>query len=200
MATRCPSPFLFVLATFAVCTASAVAQDKPDAAAAEKPAVAESAPGCCGTVLTLDSLLHMSRAELEALYCQAPPAPMLDGYYRGISIRWAGSCLTATDSKITGCLWKGKRFDSCSCTLVNRWCGGVEKVHARVCCGESWLDGKPSLIMDYRGSSAVVWRKGRDELRELAPGLYLGVMFKDSHCEPKFVRFFALECAPECGK
>lgn len=176
-------------------TAPVMAQEKSELPAA----VAAPAGNCCGTVLTLDALVRMSREELEALYCQAPPAPMLDGYYRGKSIRWAGTCLAVPDSKMTGCLWKGKHFDSCSNSLTNQWCCGVKNVHAHVCCGDSWLDGKPALIMDYRGVSPVVWRHGRDELREICPGLYLGVMFKDKCPEPKFVRFFALECAPACG-
>jgi hypothetical protein len=187
--------FLSVVPALSALAAHAVAQEQP------APPTPESSPtstGCCDIHLTLDSLVRMSRCELESLYCRACPAPMLDGCYRGKSIRWAGSCLAVPDSKLTGCLWKGKHFDSCSGTLVNQWCGGVEKVHANVYCGESWLDGKPSLIMDYRGSSPVVWHNGRDELREICPGLYLGVMFKDKCPQPKFVRFFALECAAAC--
>jgi hypothetical protein len=162
----------------------APAQDQPPVA--EKPAAkaVAAAPAECRT-LTLDQLGCMSREELEALYCQSPPAPVLDGYYPGLSI--------GHHSKAIGLAWKGKLFSACDCSLVNRWCCGLKAIKARVYCGESWFDGKPSLIMDYRDTSHV-WHSVRDELREVAPGLYLGVMYKEGKCEPKFVRFFALEC------
>ena len=64
--------------------------------------------------------------------------------------------------------------------------------------GPSWLDGKPSLIMDYCGTSHV-WRDVRDEVREVAPGLFVGVMFRRDPCGPKFEMFFVLEAA-SCGK
>jgi hypothetical protein len=137
--------------------------------------------GCC---LTLDSLTHMSRCELEELYRNAPPAPPLDGYYAGRSMK---------RTKATGMIWKGKLFCGADCTLVNRWCCGLQAIQAKVYPGESWFDGKPALIMDYRETSHV-WKDVRDELREVCPGLYLGIMYHDKGCCPKFATFFALEC------
>ena len=135
--------------------------------------------------LCLDTLSRMSRCELEALYRAAPPAPCLDGYYAGRSMK---------HPKATGMLWKGKLFCAADSKLINRWCLGLHAIEACIYPGESWLDGKPSLIMDYRESSRV-WKDVRDELREVAPGLYLGIMYRDKGCcEPKFETFFALEC------
>lgn len=135
--------------------------------------------------LTLDSLVHMSRCELEELYRNAPQAPPLDGYYAGRSMK---------RPKTTGMIWKGKLFCAADCTLINRWCCGLHAIKAKVYPGESWFDGKPSLIMDYRETSRV-WKDVRDELREVAPGLYLGIMYHDKGCcERKFATFFALEC------
>ena len=87
-------------------------------------------------------------------------------------------------------MWKGKLFSECS--LVNRWTLGVKAVHGRTYVAESWLDGGPSLILDYHGLSKV-WNNVRDELREVAPGLYLGVMYRRRCPCPKQVMFFALE-------
>src|SRR5262245_1534302 len=143
-------------------------------------------PQCGGGCLTLDRLVKMSRCELEELYRNAPPAPMLDGYYAGRSMK---------RPKATGMVWKGKLFCAADCTLVNRWCCGLHAIQAKVYPGESWFDGKPALIMDYRESSHV-WKDVRDELREVCPGLYLGIMYHDKGCcAPKFATFFALECS-----
>lgn len=143
--------------------------------------------------LTAQCLLRMNRCELEALYRQAPPAPVLDGYFAGLAIRRPGGKLAAVSSSATGLIWKGKQFCAAAGTLINRWACGVEAVEAQVHPGESWVDGQPALIMDYRGSSPVVWRNVRDELREIAPGLYLGVMVQDRAAGPKVGQFFALE-------
>jgi len=143
--------------------------------------------------LSLDCLLTMTRCELEALYCQAKAPACLDGCFRGLSLRRSGTKLAKSSAGTAGLIWKGKRFCAASCTLVNLWGLGVEAVEAQVCPGESWIDGKPALIMDYRGSSPIVWRNVRDELREVAPGLYLGVMVQDRKNGPKAGQFFALE-------
>jgi hypothetical protein len=166
----------------------------PDAVAQDNGAPAP-AP-CCG--LSLEQLLHMSKPELAALYCQACPGPIPDGPTCGKAIRWAGTRWCVPNASATGCLWKGKLFNGCDGTMLNRWCLGIKAVPARVYCGASWLDGKPAIIMDYRGMSALVWKNVRDELRAVAPGLYLGVMYKDQCPAPKFQMFFALEVAGTC--
>jgi hypothetical protein len=139
----------------------------------------------------------MSCEELEQLYCRSCPGPAPNGTTRGVAIRYAGTDRCVRHAKITGILWHGKQFDACAGTLLNRWCLGVKAIKAQVYCGESWLDGKPSLIMDYSETSHV-WRKVRDELRQVCPGLYLGVMYERKDCEPKFKMFFALEVLPSC--
>ena len=136
--------------------------------------------------LTVQSLGHMSRCQLEDLYRRSAPAPELCGYLPG----WAKG-RGCSYSKASQKIWKGKEFHDCE--LINHWACKVKGVKAQVAPGESWLDGGPALVMDYRGSSPVVWRNVRDELREVAPGLYLGAMFKDQHGKAEFVRFFVLE-------
>lgn len=143
--------------------------------------------------LTMKCLLRMGRCELEALYRDAPAAPILDGYCAGLAIRRPGGKLARPCSSAAGLIWKGKQFCAEAGTLINRWAGGLEAVEAHVYSAESWVDGKPALIMDYRGSSPVVWRNVRDELREIASGLYLGVMVHDRAAGPKVGQFFALE-------
>jgi hypothetical protein len=40
----------------------------------------------------------------------------------------------------------------------------------------SWVDGRPCIVLDYSRTSFVA-SMVRDEIRELAPGVYLGVVF-----------------------
>jgi hypothetical protein len=159
--------------------------------------VASEAP-CCGPALTVRQLLHMSRCELEALYRQGRPVAVPGGFARGTALQYAGTGLAVPAARATHLLWQGKFFNAADCTLVNKM-GGVKMIRARVYYGESWLDGRPSVIMDYSETSRV-WADVRDELREVTPGLYLGAMFRRRCPEPRFVMFFALETAKGCDR
>jgi hypothetical protein len=65
-------------------------------------------------------------------------------------------------------------------------------VRAQVYQGPSWLDGQPSLILDYSQTSRV-YENNRDEIRQVAPGLWLGIMYDRTTSPPGLVMYFALE-------
>jgi hypothetical protein len=144
--------------------------------------------------LTLERLAVIVWPELEDLYRGAEAGPVPDGYLRGVAIYPPGGRLAGVRSAATRALWHGKVFDGPGGTLVNQWLG-VRAVRARVCYGPSWLDGGTSIVMDYGGMSRV-WADVRDEAREVAPGLYLGRMYRRTACGPEFQFFFALEARP----
>ena len=73
--------------------------------------------------------------------------------------------------------------------MINRVLGFGRAIPATVYQGESLIDGQPSLILDYSGSK--LWPDVRDELREVEPGLYLGVMYKGKPAQQKM--FFTLD-------
>jgi hypothetical protein len=146
----------------------------------------------------LEELASMSWCDLEAIYRQASPGKIPTGYAPGRAIYCPGAALTPTRSKVTEALWHGKHFCAAEGMLINQWCLGAQAVRARVCYGDSWLDGKPSIIMDYRGMSSHVWKDVRDEIREIAPGLYLGLMYRCKAGQPQMKMFFALEFATPC--
>jgi len=148
--------------------------------------------------LCAEQLVRMSREELECLYRSSPPGPIPCGYARGLAVRWPGTCLAVPNARLTHVLWKGKLFDNCSATLLNRWCFGKHAIQAQVGPGPSWLDGGPSIIMDY-GETSHVWRRVRDELRQVGPDIYLGVMYLRNCPEPKLKMFFVLETCPAAG-
>jgi hypothetical protein len=74
-------------------------------------------------------------------------------------------------ARFQGLLWKGKTFRGDG-TFINRWVG-FEAVTATVTIGESWFDGQPCVVMQY-AADAPVFGGVRDELREIAPGTWLG--------------------------
>ncbi|MBA4190474.1 MAG: hypothetical protein C0467_21010 [Planctomycetaceae bacterium] len=134
-------------------------------------------------------LVRMPKHELEALYLAAPPAPAPSGYLPGRAIKSPGSRRTVANSSLTHLVWQGKVFRSDG-TMINRLFGGVKAIPADVYQGESLIDGQPSLILDY--SRSKLWPDVRDEIREVAPGLYLGVMYRGKpNAQQKM--FFALD-------
>lgn len=161
------------------------------------PAVARAddyADNC--SVDCMDELVRMSACELDAIYMSACPGQLPHGFVPGRAIFFAGSRLAVPMSKCTQHLWQGKVFDGCIDRLTNK-IAGVEAVPAQIYCGASWLDGKPAWILDYRGTSKIA-RRTRDEIREIAPGLYLGIMFRDLGCRQQKFCYFTLDARKPC--
>ena len=151
--------------------------------------VSAAQPDCCPGY-TLDQLVRMDRYQLEALYRAAEPGRAPDGVTRGRAIMNPGSRLTVPASRVVRVLWQGKVFTDDG-MMVNRVLG-MRAVHARVYVGESWLDGRPSVIMDYAGTSRL-FPEVRDEVREVSPGVWLGVMYTRKPTGPEQTMFFALQ-------
>lgn len=145
-------------------------------------------PDCCPRY-TLDQLVRMDRCELEALYRGAEMGSMPTGVTNGRAIRNPGSRLTVPSSRVIHVLWQGKVFKD-NGMMVNRVLG-LRAVHARVYVGESWLDGRPSVVMDYAGASRL-FPDVRDEVREVSPGVWLGVMYTRKPGGAEQTMFFAL--------
>ncbi len=139
--------------------------------------------------LTMDSLSCMSWNQLEAIYRQFEGGTMPCGYYKGKAIYCKGRFGSRLRSGLTKLVWEGKHFE-CD-TIVNQW-KAVKMLPGKVYRGKSWYDGKPSIILDYRNSS-LLWRKVRDEIRQVGPNLYLGIMHIEKKCEPEMRCFFILE-------
>jgi hypothetical protein len=53
---------------------------------------------------------------------------------------------------------------------------GVRAIRAKVYRDSSWTDGHDCIVLDYSKTSLVA-RWIRDEIREVAPGVYLGQVF-----------------------
>ena len=138
-------------------------------------AAADNAP-TISTPQTMQQLVHMSACELSALYSASPPASVPSGYVPGRAIKNPGSRSTVANSRATRLVWQGKVFRGDG-TMVNRVFGVGKAIPADVYVAESYFDGQPSLIFDY--SRSKLWPTVRDEVREVSPGLYLGMMYKN---------------------
>src|SRR3974390_3333148 len=125
--------------------------------------------------IAMESLAHSDQTTLEALYRSASVGSLPSGPFAGRAIPYPGTRRGVRQSKLIGVLWKGKEFPD-STTMVNRLALGMHAVHADMYYGESWLDGRPTLVLDYANTSRL-FGSARDEMREVAPGQYLGLTY-----------------------
>lgn len=184
---------------------------KPPTATAGTAAASAPQAATAGAALTLDALARMTVAELTALY-QRGTVPdslaALDGEprCRMLSIVGVDRGPIATGlRRVAGSArfpWGGKAFKSSSAgggTGINRVRLGAERrwfpFHTRF--EPSAIDGAPCILLDYDlAENPLVIRKIRDELREVAPGLFLGPAMADVGARPTLVLYFACDTRP----
>jgi hypothetical protein len=136
----------------------------------------------------------MGSAELDMLYRQGTVTAVPVERVRGTAILAPGSRRTRVLSRGARVVWQGKVFQPGQGTAVNRFFG-LRVVRSQVYQGPSWLDGGPSLVLDYSQTSRVYANK-RDEIRQVAPGLFLGLMYDRMTAPPRLQMYFALEARP----
>lgn len=141
-------------------------------------------------ILTANQLTRMTTEQLLDLYRTAPAVAIPPGKLAGRALVRPGSRFSPVLSRAAGLIWQGKVFGE-DATVVNRFFG-VRVIRARVYHGESWLDGGPTLVLDHRETSRI-YARFRDEIREVAPGLYLGLMYDRKSSQPQLTTLFALE-------
>lgn len=124
------------------------------------------------------ALCGMTGSELDALFARSPAGPVPHGRGDGTFILLPGTPASRPAARLVRTLaWKGKVFDADGRRLVNRVLPfGMRAVAAQVQTGPSWFDGRPCIILDYSRTSLIA-RQVRDEIREVAPGLYLGMVY-----------------------
>jgi hypothetical protein len=143
------------------------------------------------SVITSEDLLKMSRADLDEMFRDvSDPGPIPQGEAVGTVIFAPGTPISETAAKLAHLIaWQGKVFDPVNGDLRNEIGPVGEKaIRAKVYIDESWFDGKPAIILDYSKTSLVAhWI--RDEIRQVYPGLYLGIVY----WEHKKILDFALD-------
>ena len=138
-----------------------------------------------------NDLLRLDGPRLDALYATGAPSPLPAGRVRGKVLMYPGTWKAPHASRLASLVWQGKVFRPADNTLTNR-VFGLPALPAVVYPGASWLDGRPASIVDYEHTS-FLYRNYRDEIREVAPGLYLGLMYARTSPDPTLKMYFALE-------
>ena len=89
-----------------------------------------------------------------------------------------GTPLTGALASTLRVLWRGKVFFPKSKDLLNRILPfGLRAVRAQAYQGwDGWFDQREAIILDYPKPS-VLAHYIRDEIREVAPSLYVGIVY-----------------------
>ncbi len=161
-------------------------------------------------VRTLDDLAALDVAQLEAVYRAGKVTSLhaLDGSptCRMLSIRGLdkGAPFAALRKFAAASFfpWAGKSFEAKSDgegTGINRirLGGGKTWFPFQTRIEPSAIDGAPCILLDYdHAPNPKPIRMIRDELREVAPGLFLGpAMLDRGKGDPTLILFFACDCS-----
>ena len=125
-------------------------------------------------------LMKMSQAQLDDLFKASPAGAIPDGQAKGTAIIAPGTAFSPEIAEFVSLFaWQGKTFDGKHGVLSNRILPfGLNAIIAEVYKDKSWLDGKECIVLDYSKTSLVAhWI--RDEIRQVAPNVYLGKVYWD---------------------
>ena len=116
--------------------------------------------------------------ELDQLFAAAPAGSVPTGLGRGTALILTNtfpSRFLAGWARLGA--WRGKQFADDGASLRNLISPfGIKAIKAAVYVGPSRVDDRPCVVLDYSQTSFVA-RPIRDEIREVAPNLYLGMVY-----------------------
>lgn len=129
---------------------------------------------------TAAQLLSMSSQQLDQLFGSSPSGDIPNGEAEGTAIIASGTPFSKEIAEVISLFgWKGKTFDAAHGTLRNRILAfGVNAIVAEVYKGQSLFDGNECIVLDYSKTSLVA-EHIRDEIRQIGPGMYLGLVYWD---------------------
>ena len=145
------------------------------------------------TTISSDQLFVMSQQQLDDLFMSSPAGDIPNGQAKGTAIIAPGTPYSRDIAEAINIFgWQGKTFDGPHGVLVNRISPfSINAIVAEVYKGPSWLDQKECIVLDYSKTSIVAhWI--RDEIRQIAPDMYLGVVYWSK----KRLINFSLEFSP----
>jgi hypothetical protein len=123
------------------------------------------------------SLVGETTGELGELFRAAPPGAIPDGRGTGTVLLGTGGFVARLAAAIGALAWRGKVFTAREARLKNLVTPlAIRAIEAAVYQGDSWYDGEPCIVLDYSKTSLLA-HKIRDEIREIAPGVFLGLVF-----------------------
>lgn len=142
---------------------------------------------------TATQLLSMSQEELDNLFSSSPSGDIPNGEAQGTAIIAPGTKFCAEIAALINIFgWQGKTFDATHGTLRNQILAfGINAIVAEVYKSASWFDNKECIVLDYSKTSLVA-EHIRDEIRQIGPGVYLGIVFWDKNRMIHFALQFPL--------
>src|SRR6476469_2847429 len=126
----------------------------------------------------VDHLLQMSQEELDDLFRNSPAGDIPAGEGKGTAIISPGTELSEVAATFVNHIaWHGKVFYPDKGELKNESLPPrVHAIVAKVYKYSSWFDVKECIVLDYSKTSLIAhWI--RDEIREVSPGIYLGLVY-----------------------
>ena len=132
------------------------------------------------TIDTADpsTLITMTKPELARLFSSGRAGAVPDGRGRGTVLLGTGGLAAQVAARLSYALaWRGKVVSARTARLLNILTPlQVEAIAAMIYKQDSWYDDAPCIVLDYSKTSfAARWI--RDEIREIAPGVFLGIVF-----------------------
>jgi hypothetical protein len=145
---------------------------------------------------TYEGLTLLSACELEQMYASACPGEMPVGFLRGRLLVLVDFPMPRASVACSGLAWKGKHI-AADGTFINQFTCR-RRISSKAVIAESWLDGKPSIVMAYPPGTPL-FENVRDEFREVHPRLYLGLVYR--RCPKGLIGYMCLQVDPKkCGK
>ena len=129
-------------------------------------------------VVDVPQLAGSSPDELDALFRESGAGEIPVGKTQGAVLLAPGTEIAWPAKRLIQWLvWRGKVFNPQKEDLLNVVGPfGIKSVRAKVYKDPSWFDQKETIVLDYSKTSRIA-RKIRDEIREVSPGVYLGLVF-----------------------
>ena len=124
------------------------------------------------------ALRSAPKAHLDELFRNATAGPAPVGRTRGTALIMPGSGFDRVlQTMVRWFWWRGKVFSPDTHDLKNLVTPfGIPLIRAQVYEDQSWFAPGRAVILDYSKSSFVA-QKIRDEIRQVAQGLYLGQVY-----------------------
>jgi hypothetical protein len=124
------------------------------------------------------TLITAKRSELATLFGSGRVGSIPDGHGRGTVLIGTGGIISRLTAAASYALaWRGKMVNARAERLKNILTPlNIQAIEAVVYKQDSWYDGDPCIVLDYSKTSLVA-RQIRDEIREIAPGVFLGLVF-----------------------
>jgi hypothetical protein len=124
------------------------------------------------------TLVPARRGELARLFGSGRVGDIPDGHGRGTVLLGTGGIPARLAAVLCYAVaWRGKMVNARQARLKNILTPlNIQAIDAAVYKQASWYDGDPCIVLDYSKTSLVA-RQVRDEIREIAPGVFIGLVF-----------------------